>query len=44
MVLFLRFLVVFLVAGTEEEVFWLNSSMSTGVMFSAVTHWLYWLL
>ena len=44
MALPLRFLVVFLVAGTEEEVFWLNSSMSTGVMFSAVTHWLYWLL
>ena len=44
MALPLRVLVVFLVAGTEEEVFWLNSSISTGVTFSAVTHWLCWLL
>ena len=44
MVLFLRFLVVFLVAGMEEEVFWLNSFRNTGVILSAVTHWLCWLL
>ena len=38
MALPLRFLVVLLVAGTEEEVLWLNSSISTRVMFSADTH------